>query len=1521
MSYTSGLLSYPYPSLLTDDLSTPLGFYESSLPYRFLSNNSTNVSLNQDLSYKPIGGYQSYRTTNYASLSSPLATYRSPHWSVLHSNQNSFSSLNDFSEYSESLATASNTASSVARSIINGPSLLTTTYQQPNRTVFEQTFLGSLWEDKRDHLNLNEPTAETHILPNTQNSKIHPIEHIRSPTRTIKPADTKVLQNNEVFHSVQSNHIESHPPHTKDPFNTSQLPGSPGHEHNKIPKQHQLDRNQTITDLPNPMETVEAWLSGSQLKNDKDNDDDDDKVVKKNEKLSQKNRDDTPKNDNNQVKHVNKGKIIDGKIGSEETNQNPEHVWSIKTDQLHTIHANREKNKSKSLNRQPVLPPQKTSTNQVVKSNSTNNTARENDVAFNMRNDSYFDSLFDGVFYRKNSLLNRSKLAQPTSNSYNKITVPKNVVKQTTQKQPRTEKYEPPSSKRINHALNTTSSWRKQLRSLGTLLPNSVLPFYMQNELTHRDFINKDEDERYREALQAIRAEKKREQGQVNETAVKRMSYGNYVRNSTKDALLYNAVTPRKWGDFMDVKKGNVYELSKEEKKQLYQQSKSYGERIRNRNFAIHYAEEASRLYPSTSRPSLQINNNEIQENNAESEIQRPQQTNSRASHPDTVSRTSIRPSSASTTKTIRTNKTFTFDKNLRSKSKQKQVKSNRSSQTSYSRNQSSDRSTMRPSDEEDEDMSDYDNSKRLSRRDLYTQSSKRNTYENSSNRSQAKSTTASEEEEDDRDTHTQNEDSDESRPLFTMRNKSEYSFLLPTWKLPAVATTSFYSKPYIPISSEPQWPTWNSTPYNSSYVPSTTYIPNTPARTRYYPPSIYRSKTYSTYQSLPAARKDQMMEADGLNLTISLQPKNEYQMSSVTPTIKMTNLPPPPPAHHRQNGHHQYNNNNNNDNNNRPFDMNNMNSTTTVKPKHVQIFESGYTTGRDTSNSNGVYPYARRENGFEMDTPRTPRKHNDNKYPYPKQQHEELDDKNIHDRQNLNIHEYLYGLSVPDPGSYVNAFKNQQRRRETEKSGRKSVLSEYKNFEKNRGFGPVFGDNDVQTHEEKVDTEKKKKYYSKDVREKNFVKLVEQRNNQYATNQHLKSKISTPKAQHVRQYADKIKKPRKLKSLSLTYNNDVDVSKNYPFILIDNSHNSNCYDFSYYNECYLNHFSFDSLHRWYKCELCLAELNALDHLLSVHQQMNWYSTPVHTHFQHIDFDSNEFLKRRSSSHIEIPRLYLPSWNTCRRSDTSFARTTFDMKVGPEIQIPTIHDTASTIESKNSTKDFMIPLSKLDVEKEGYFERTRLVKKQPNDKRLKKRHHETANTNSSTSLNGKVSGKFQLSENNIKPNEKSRIDRIVRQQLNKAKASHSRKSHIVTTVRITETKPVTITKHQQDRETTPLTTRLQRLKNNLRLISIKNDDPDILNDDNTTKQRLQNIIAGKSTDARCQQRNNTAMTMTTQFTTSSTEKKDSTSNLERPLTALEHQTRTETTAIVKKTVHKITRIRDPITARLIVIEE
>lgn len=44
------------------------------------------------------------------------------------------------------------------------------------------------------------------------------------------------------------------------------------------------------------------------------------------------------------------------------------------------------------------------------------------------------------------------------------------------------------------------------------------------------------------------------------------MNYGKYVRGATRESLLEKAKKPLPWSDFVDMRKGNVYSLSKQEK-------------------------------------------------------------------------------------------------------------------------------------------------------------------------------------------------------------------------------------------------------------------------------------------------------------------------------------------------------------------------------------------------------------------------------------------------------------------------------------------------------------------------------------------------------------------------------------------------------------------------------------------------------------------------------------------------------------------------------------------------------------------------------------------------------------------------------------------------------------------------------------------------------------------------------------------------------------------------------------------
>jgi hypothetical protein len=74
-----------------------------------------------------------------------------------------------------------------------------------------------------------------------------------------------------------------------------------------------------------------------------------------------------------------------------------EQVWSNKVDKLHVVQAQREKEKAKSSRALPNIPRKNDSKTPAASDNKINNTA------FQMRNNSYFDSLFDGNFFRKTS--------------------------------------------------------------------------------------------------------------------------------------------------------------------------------------------------------------------------------------------------------------------------------------------------------------------------------------------------------------------------------------------------------------------------------------------------------------------------------------------------------------------------------------------------------------------------------------------------------------------------------------------------------------------------------------------------------------------------------------------------------------------------------------------------------------------------------------------------------------------------------------------------------------------------------------------------------------------------------------------------------------------------------------------------------------------------------------------------------------------------------------------------------------
>ncbi|CAF1251245.1 unnamed protein product [Adineta ricciae] len=123
------------------------------------------------------------------------------------------------------------------------------------------------------------------------------------------------------------------------------------------------------------------------------------------------------------------------------------------------------------------------------------------------------------------------------------------------------------------------------------------------------------------------------------------------------------------------------------------------------------------------------------------------------------------------------------------------------------------------------------------------------------------------------------------------------------------------------------------------------------------------------------------------------------------------------------------------------------------------------------------------------------------------------------HRSNKMNIHEYLYGLSVADSGSYVKTFKNQRRLLSDERNNHRGVMNEYKSFLQNGGFGPQFGKVNQQTLQEKMEIENKKKLYSKQVRAINQQKIEDQMRLKNSGEQLRNRTYAAPVIQHRRQH------------------------------------------------------------------------------------------------------------------------------------------------------------------------------------------------------------------------------------------------------------------------------------------------------------------------------------------------------------------------------------------------------------------
>lgn len=346
MSYAASLLatypsSYGPSSLLSDEFITNPSFdnlYRSNVPYM-----SSGRLLSDDLAFNQLNyDAPTYRPPLY-SLSNSTSVYPPTNYQKnLIKNQrtivppnDSFASLNDITEYSDSLATASNTntASSVARSINgnynDGPMNMFTTYpQNPNRlsnNTNESSQFKSVWNS-----------------PQVKSNKI-------------KPKSTTVRSQPSVAIQKKS---------PADEFNNDLTPvQSP-------PQINPLQRNPTVTETSKQTSSIDiqAWVNET-------------------------------------------------KKEAPEDNKAAQEAWSVKMGQLHQAQIQREKDKAKSSRALPI-PPKKLDNKSMTNKTKSITDSKSRDSTYQIPQESYFDSLFEGDYFRNQLITDyslSSSYQQPTT--------------------------------------------------------------------------------------------------------------------------------------------------------------------------------------------------------------------------------------------------------------------------------------------------------------------------------------------------------------------------------------------------------------------------------------------------------------------------------------------------------------------------------------------------------------------------------------------------------------------------------------------------------------------------------------------------------------------------------------------------------------------------------------------------------------------------------------------------------------------------------------------------------------------------------------------------------------------------------------------------------------------------------------------------------------------------------------------------------------------------------------------------
>jgi hypothetical protein len=345
MSYaTSLIMAYPPPygpsTLLSDDL------VQRSTHGSFYEPSvpymSSNRLYSDSLTHNPVNhGPTSYQPSIYSQY--PSTNYRTssiPDWHRDIPPQNPYGTINDMREYSDSLGTTSNTgtASSLAHSINDN------NQKQNSMNVFHN------YQQSYNRL-LNDADRSPH-----RTTMRSPSRH-RIPINDEKPASTHRSLPGPPAPIVQKQSPIQEPRRDQTPVPSPSPPSSPPPAPPLMltKQESNLQRNPTVVEIEKqpPAVDVETWLDET--------------------------KDETPEED-----------------------KSAEQAWTVKIDQLHTIQAQREKEKAKPSRALPSIS-KKNENKPITNKSSTANDNKIRETSFQMRNNSYFDSLFDGNFFRKSS--------------------------------------------------------------------------------------------------------------------------------------------------------------------------------------------------------------------------------------------------------------------------------------------------------------------------------------------------------------------------------------------------------------------------------------------------------------------------------------------------------------------------------------------------------------------------------------------------------------------------------------------------------------------------------------------------------------------------------------------------------------------------------------------------------------------------------------------------------------------------------------------------------------------------------------------------------------------------------------------------------------------------------------------------------------------------------------------------------------------------------------------------------------